>query len=129
MKYRKITAIAAILGAVAVVLGAFGAHALKSKLDPSSLAAFETGVRYQFIHVLVLLFTGTIVQENKMLFLAEKFFLAGIILFSGSIYLLSTKSIWTSHSVSFLGPVTPLGGIFFLLGWIFLAQFLLKRKI
>ena len=128
MKYRKITAIAAILGAVAVVLGAFAAHSLKSQLEPPSLAAFETGVRYHFIHVLVLMFTGTIIQENKMLILAEKFILAGIVLFSGSLYLLSTSTLWAESSLSWLGPVTPIGGICFIIGWIFLARFFLKAS-
>ncbi|MBE7628576.1 DUF423 domain-containing protein [Tenacibaculum piscium] len=111
--YKNLT-ITAVFGVIAVVLGAFGAHALKSKLSPEALQSFETAVRYQFIHVLVLLFINTfqefsLQQKNRI----SRFFIAGIVLFSGSIYLIqlagiSAKSIWF---------ITPLGGVLLIIGW------------
>ena len=118
------------LAALAVVLGAFGAHALKAKLEPDQLQVFETGVKYQMYHSLALIFTGilsTLFKSNSIKY-AGNLFIAGIILFSGSLYLLSTKEILEIGSMKFLGPVTPLGGLCFLAGWGMLLHALIKNK-
>ncbi len=109
--------VAASLGALGVILGAFGAHALKSKLGVDQLATFETGVRYQMYHVFALIAVASLLARSPSSAAVASgwFFLAGIALFSGSLYLLALKS-WT-----WLGPVTPLGGLCFIIGWITLA--------
>ena len=118
--------ITSVLGAITIILGAFGAHALKSSLSVEALQSFETAVRYQFYHVIILLFLNTtsILSENRKNKLSYLFF-AGIICFSGSIYAIQlakipAKNIWF---------ITPLGGLFFIIGWIYLTIiFLQKRK-
>ena len=120
--------IAAIAGCLAVILGAFGAHLLREQLAADSLASYETGVRYQFYHTFALLLCGLLQLTNnsKMLVRAGWLFLAGIVCFSGSIYLLSTRSI-TGIEAGFLGPITPLGGLFFVAGWIMLFIYTGKK--
>lgn len=117
--------IASILGLLAVVLGAFGAHALKEILTASEIASYETAVRYQFYHVLVLLFVNSYAsfsakQKNSISIL----FFVGILLFSGSIYLIQLTPI-TAKQIWF---VTPLGGLFLILGWLFMVVNLLKNN-
>jgi uncharacterized membrane protein YgdD (TMEM256/DUF423 family) len=118
----KIIQYSAVSGIIAVILGAFGAHTLKEILEPALLVSYETGIRYQFYHTLALLFTGLWyhLQPAPRIRIAASSFLAGIVLFSGSIYLLATRSITGWEWVTYLGPVTPLGGVLFILGWIFL---------
>lgn len=115
----------ALSGAIAVLLGAFAAHGLRSSLSPENLQVFHTGVEYQFYHSLALLFTGVIIEriQSKLISLAGYAFLTGIILFSGSLYLLSTVD-----SLHWIGIVTPLGGLCFISGWIFLAIGLLSER-
>lgn len=121
----------ALLGGLAVILGAFGAHALKAKLSPESLQIFETGVRYQFYHALALLLVALLsdkMNASSMNF-SGYFFIAGVILFSGSIYLLATREILGIDSwKSFLGPITPLGGLCFVVGWILLLIAAIKNN-
>ncbi len=125
---KKIIIIAALLGIIAIILGAFGAHAFKDKLGIQQLATFETGVRYQMYHALFLLFIGTtaaISEKTKnRIFL---FVVFGILFFSGSIYLLSTQ---TLSGVNFksIGFITPIGGLLLILGWVFLVGGLLSKK-
>ena len=113
----------AILGFLAVLLGAFGAHALRGRLEAPLMSAFQTGVSYQFYHVfalaLCLLLQRVFPAQNFSW--AYRFFSAGIVLFSGSLYLYSVTS-W--RWVAF---VTPLGGTCFLIGWIMLAVAVLRR--
>ncbi len=108
----------ALLGGLAVALGAFGAHALKARLSPERLVTFETGVRYHFYHALALLAVG-LVQFNfppaGNAALAGWLFVAGISLFSGSLYWLALGG------PRWLGPITPLGGLALIAGWIGLA--------
>jgi hypothetical protein len=104
----------------AVVLGAFGAHGLRSKISPDQLQSFETGVKYQFIHALALLILGLLSDRLPSGGARFSFYLfaIGIILFSGSIYLLSTRELLGISSwKSFLGPITPLGGLCMIAGW------------
>ncbi len=115
--------IGAFSGAIAVLLGAFGAHTLKNILEPLQLQSFETGVRYQFYHTLAIIFCGIlyIKRPARIMRLAAGSFLAGIVLFSGSIYMLSTRQITGFEQVMWLGPVTPIGGLMFIAGWVMLA--------
>lgn len=112
-----------LLGALTIVLGAFGAHALQESLSPEQLDSFNTGVRYQMYHVivmLVILMTSFFNQREQNAIV--RLFLVGIFFFSGSIYAISfgidPKNIWF---------ITPLGGLFFIVGWLFLAYFSHKK--
>lgn len=101
------------------MLGAFGAHALKSRLAPDQLAVFETGVRYQMYHAFALFVVAWMSEKvpGPMTSRAGWFLVAGIVLFSGSLYLLSSRSLLGIESWTWLGPVTPLGGLCFIAGW------------
>jgi len=108
---------ASILGGLAVILGAFGAHALKKILSEDQLKSFETGVKYQMYHTIVLLIIGfnfnlETASEKYMVYS----FMAGILLFSFSIYGLAISSA-KNKKLRFLGPITPLGGLFLIIGW------------
>ncbi len=106
-------------GLFAVVFGAFGAHALKARLSAESLAAFQTGVHYQMFHALALLLTGILLlqfRDSASLDWAARLFFAGIVLFSGSIYLL------TLTDMRWPGPITPLGGLCFIAAWAMFAN-------
>ena len=111
--------IAALMGASAVGLGAFGAHALKGKLSPEHLSLFEIAVRYQIYHALALFavaFASTRV-DNFVLKLSGSFFVLGILLFCGSLHAL----IFISDSSRWAGPLTPIGGVFLILAWLILS--------
>jgi len=116
--------IAAVYGALAVILGAFGAHALREKLDTYHLDIFNKGVQYQFYHV-VALFAVVLLStkiQTKSLDFAGWFFIVGILFFSGSLYLLATRSLTGLDSLtSIIGPITPIGGLCFIIGWFLLA--------
>lgn len=123
---QKITLLfAAISGLLATVFGAFGAHVLKSKLSLTLFSAFQTGVQYQFYHSLALLLLGVMLfhVHNRWLDLSAWAFILGIILFSGSLYVLSLSGI------KWIGVITPLGGSAFILGWLFLMLGFLKIKV
>lgn len=113
----------ALLGALAVAFGAFGAHGLKSLVGPDQLVAFHTGVRYHFYHVLAMgLAVALSAQPHLRTAWLRRAILAwglGILLFSGSLYLL-TLSERTGLPSAVLGPITPVGGLFFIAGWVFL---------
>ena len=116
--------IASFLGLIAIVLGAFGAHFLKDILSVSELSSFETGVRYQMYHAIVLLFVNTydgftLSQKNSITYI----FFLGILLFSGSIYMIHLTSI-TAKSIWF---VTPLGGLTLIIGWFAMIIIFLKK--
>lgn len=125
---RKIISTAALLGMLSVILGAFGAHALKNILEPEQLTTFEIGVKYQFYHVFFLLFLGsnnTLSDKNKKNIYT--LVVVGIILFSGSIYLLATKKV-TNIDISAIGFITPIGGLFLIAAWSLLFYKFLLRK-
>ena len=109
------------LGATGVALGALAAHMLKAKLTVGQLAAFETGVRYQIYHTLALILITLLIYKLNSKFLAFSgwCFLIGTILFSGSIYVLATKDIF-AIKVSWLAPLTPIGGLVLIIGWLML---------
>jgi uncharacterized membrane protein YgdD (TMEM256/DUF423 family) len=115
---RVFLLIGALSGVVGVALGAFGAHGLRSRISPEMLAVFETGVRYHLYHTLALVATAAIMSRlpsSRLVVFAGWLFLAGIILFSGSLYALALTG------VRELGAVTPIGGLAFLLAWALLA--------
>ncbi|GAB4229356.1 MAG: DUF423 domain-containing protein [Chlamydiales bacterium] len=112
-----------LFAAISVILGAFGAHALKSKLSAEMLTVFEVGVRYQMYHALGLILLGiwALPQSNPYIIWAGWSFIIGIVLFSGSLYLLSLTGI------NSIGAITPIGGLFFITGWLlFLLGSLIK---
>lgn len=114
----------AFAGAIAVALGAFGAHGLKNLLSPGALKTFHTGVEYQFYHAFALLATGILSVKSPMAHLnrAGNLFMAGIIFFSGSLYCLSVFP-----ALAFMGIITPIGGLCFIAGWALLALAFMKK--
>ena len=121
---------AAILGALAVALGAFGAHGLKKIVPPETITTFETGVRYQFYHVFALLAVAILFGSfpGKSLQYAGVCFIIGIILFSGSLYVLTALQATQTVGLRGIGAITPIGGVFFIVGWIFLFLGVWKGK-
>ncbi|MCX6298889.1 MAG: DUF423 domain-containing protein [Bacteroidetes bacterium] len=117
---NKFIVSAAFLGALTVALGAFGAHALKQLVSDQALTTYETAVRYQFYHVFALAITGILYANNpnKLIRNAGIFFMIGITLFSGSLYTLTYIAYSGNLSLSWVGPITPIGGLFLILGWI-----------
>ena len=113
---------------IAIILGAFGAHALKAVLSSEEITSFETGVRYQMYHGLALLAIGlnrNLIAQSYRWFC--RLIVAGVVLFSGSIYLLSLDSLM-GVELKFLGPITPLGGLSLIIGWILFIVQLIKLK-
>ena len=114
---KKIISTGAILGMIAIILGAFGAHALKKVLSMEELSTFETGVRYQMYHALFLILIGMINElsqkAKKIIYTLVVF---GVLLFSGSIYVLATNSL-TSFDFKTIGFITPIGGLLLILAW------------
>lgn len=115
----------AIFAGLTVIIGAFGAHALRPMLEANDrVSAFETGVLYQLFHSLAILITGIISMHFSSGYITRAFwcFVIGILLFSGSLYGLATVQ-W-----AWLGPITPVGGVFFIGGWVMLAMGIAKGK-
>ena len=125
---KNIVVTASFLGALTIAIGAFGAHGLKELIDAKSLATFETGVRYQMYHVFAILILGiaTVIPSNtkKWVF---RFFIIGIIFFSGSIYLFSLNTLLPFNAKT-IGFITPIGGLFLIFGWIRLGFGLIVNK-
>ncbi len=121
--HKTFVSTAAYLGALSVALGAFGAHALKAILNPEALAIFETAVRYQFYHVFALLAAGMLYNysPNKFIIWAGRLFMAGIVLFSGSLYALVYIKNAENLGLYWVGAITPIGGLCFIAGWVCLA--------
>jgi uncharacterized membrane protein YgdD (TMEM256/DUF423 family) len=116
------------LGAIAVALGALGAHALKGQLqtgliNQDQLNGFDTAVKYQMYHTLAMLAVVLLQTKYNSKFFSRAYtmFLFGIIFFSGSLYFLCTRNLFGADWLKFLGPITPIGGLFFIAGWFFLA--------
>lgn len=128
--YRLALIVGVILAALSVVLGAFGAHALKEILQPDQLQTFETGVRYQMYHSFALLLTGMLYQPfpYKQTRLAAAFFFNGILLFSGSLYAITLLKAQGVIGLTGVGILTPIGGVFFIIGWLMLLIAMLKKS-
>ncbi|MFZ9028813.1 MAG: DUF423 domain-containing protein [Crocinitomicaceae bacterium] len=125
---KQIAIISVLLIVFGIVLGAFGAHGLKDVVTPEKVASYEVGVRYQIYHglaLLVLSMNASKIEGSLRVFLI--FILLGILLFSGSIYLLALNDV-LSPDLSFLGPVTPIGGVLLIMGWGVLLRQFLKMK-
>ena len=120
----------AISGALAVIVGAFGAHSLADKISASSLTSYKTGVSYQFYHSLASMLSLILLYQFKSVQFrwASICFLIGILFFSGSIYLLTTNAITGIGLRGILGPMTPIGGLFFIAGWILILVGVIKVK-
>ena len=108
-------ALGAILAGLSVMAGAFGAHTLKSRIEPDVLAIFETAARYQIYHALGLILIALIREPSTLIGVAGWLFFAVILIFSGSLYILSLSGI------RWLGAITPIGGLAFIIGWLCLA--------
>lgn len=121
--------IGAVYGLLSVILGAFGAHALKKIISAEKLISFETGVRYQMYSALFLLIVGYILKFESP---SEKWIsilmIAGTFIFSFSIYLLSMSEAWNMN-FKFLGPITPIGGLMMIISWAMLIFYFLKNRI
>lgn len=118
--------VAAILGALAVILGAFGAHSLSAILPAKNMETYQLGVTYQYYHVLAMLGVGIwqkiASKPVPMLRWASLSFFVGILLFSGSLYLLALRDVLEIDDFkAFYGPLTPIGGLFFIAGWVLMA--------
>lgn len=125
---KKIFTTAAFLGGTAIVLGAFGAHALKQLLTESQLITFETGVKYQMYHALFLLFIGlsqSITEKTKRVI--YYLIVTGVTFFSGSIYLLATDDL-NAFNFKTIGFVTPIGGALLIVGWFWLFIDFYRKK-
>jgi uncharacterized membrane protein YgdD (TMEM256/DUF423 family) len=121
-----------LFAVTAVVLGAFGAHGLKDRIATEQLQSFETGVRYQLFHAIALLFLGLLSDRLQVpaLRYVSYLFILGILLFSGSIYLLATRDLIGIGSFkNVLGPVTPLGGLSMIAGWCMLTYLIVRSDL
>lgn len=134
--HRKILLWGLILALLSVVLGAFGAHALKNLVPAEKVAIFETGVRYQFIHALALVALSLYSAQNiatignhKGIGWASNFYLLGILFFCCSLYLLTFQPFCTYNYSKIVGPITPLGGLSFILGWASWARVVWLHKV
>lgn len=118
--HKSFLQVAALLGAFSVALGAFGAHALKKAVSETTVNIFETGVRYQFYHVFALALIGILYRDfsNKWMVWAGNLYITGIVLFSGSLYLLTYFKAVAKPNFDWVGAITPFGGLAFIGGWI-----------
>jgi len=130
MKNRLFFIIASILGALSVAFGAFGAHKLKELISPDQIEVYQKGVSYQFYHTIALFITAFLMERNEIKYFkwAGYCFIIGIIFFSGSLYLLSMNSM-IGLNEKVIGPITPLGGLSFILGWMFLTYGNIKLRV
>lgn len=128
---KQLLIISGFSGSIAILLGALGAHALKSVLTPTQLKSFETGNEYHIYHTLAILILCALIDflGSKSARKIAMFFLFGIVFFSGSIYLLSLKDVLNITFLQpFLGPITPIGGLLFVIGWSMLVVQAYKMK-
>lgn len=134
--HRKILILGLSFAALSVILGAFGAHALKSMVHEEKLQIFETGVRYQFMHAIALITLAIYCHQQQLSILEQKwiglsahFFIVGTLFFSGSLYFLTLLSATNHPLIPFIGPITPLGGLCFILGWYFWLRVVYLKKV
>lgn len=131
---KKLLVISGLSGALAVSLGAMAAHGLKSKLatgliTETNLQTFDTAAKYQMYHSIVILALAFLLEKFsvKLITAAAYCFIIGIIFFSGSLYMLATSKLLGLGEVSWFGPITPIGGLFFIAGWVLIAIAGLKK--
>lgn len=120
--HKQFLNISFILGAIAVALGAFGAHALREMVDEKARQTWQTAVQYHFYHLFAIALTGILLKQDINVWYkrAAYLFIAGIIIFSGSLYTMTLLKAAGATSVNWLGAITPIGGVCFIAGWLFL---------
>ena len=128
--HNKFIAAGALLAALAVALGAFGAHGLKNFAEEETIKTFQTAVQYQMYHALALIFTGILYEKHstRLIQVAGWFFISGILLFSGSLYLLTFLKATETVGLNKFGLITPFGGLSFIMGWGCLILTFWQRK-
>ena len=125
---RKLVLLACVTGGLGVVLGAFAAHGLRPLLSGSAFESFNTGIRYQMYHSFLLFFIGlTSELKSSQKSILSKLILTGVLVFSGSIYLLATNDL-TSYNFKVIGFITPVGGLFLIASWLLLFVYFFKKK-
>ena len=125
---RKIFLLACVTGGLGIVLGAFASHGLKPLLNTSAFESFNTGIRYQMYHSFLLFFIGlTTALKSSQKSILLKLILTGIVLFSGSIYILATNDL-TSFNFKVIGFITPVGGLALITSWLLLFIYFFKKK-
>jgi uncharacterized membrane protein YgdD (TMEM256/DUF423 family) len=129
--HKSFLVTAALLSAIAVMLGAMGAHSLKESLDAETFDIFETAVKYQFYHCFALFITAIVYERfrSKMTAFAGYFFITGIVFFPGSLYTIVVLHAKHYASIPGFWIVTPLGGLFFIVGWLLLALAFLSKPV
>jgi uncharacterized membrane protein YgdD (TMEM256/DUF423 family) len=127
--YKLFLIIGTVLAGLAVALGAFGAHGLKKFVDADTVATYQTGVQYQMYHALALILVGILADRvaNGIIGYAGFFFIGGVILFSGSLYLISSLKAMNKSVPTIVGIMTPIGGLLFILGWIILLVVIIRK--
>jgi len=126
---KQIIVTAAFFGLLAVIAGAFGAHALQDRLDAKQLEIWHTAVQYQFYHTFALLFLATFTRfKNNLISAAYYLFTFGIICFSGSLYLFAFSHLFGWNLPTIIGIITPVGGLLFIAGWATLAVAAIRNK-
>jgi uncharacterized membrane protein YgdD (TMEM256/DUF423 family) len=127
--YKPALIIGFICAALGVIIGAFAAHGLKPMMELSQQQTFETGVRYQMYHSFALILLGLLSAHinNNSIHLATLFFALGILLFSGSLYALSLLQMNGKVGLGGVGIITPIGGVFFILGWVYCLLAIFKQ--
>jgi uncharacterized membrane protein YgdD (TMEM256/DUF423 family) len=127
---KQIIITASLFGMLAVIAGAFGAHSLQGSLSARNLEVWHTAVQYQFYHVFALLFLSTVerVKSSNLVAASYCLFTFGIILFSGSLYLLACRDLLGWNWLPMIGPVTPIGGLLFIIGWLMLGLAAFRTK-
>jgi uncharacterized membrane protein YgdD (TMEM256/DUF423 family) len=130
MKQKNILLLGIVMAAIAVILGAFGAHGLKKIVTTEQLEVFKTGVQYQFYHAIGMILVGLIAQhiEHVLIKQAAWMFFGGILAFSGSLYILTLLLALNTEGVKWIGAITPIGGLLFITGWIMLGLGVFKNK-
>jgi uncharacterized membrane protein YgdD (TMEM256/DUF423 family) len=119
---KQFLSISFVLGAIAVALGAFGAHALRELVDEKAIQTWQTAVQYHFYHLFAIVIVAILLKQGTNVWYkrAGYLFITGIIIFSGSLYIMILLKATGSTSVNWLGAVTPIGGVCFIAGWFFL---------
>jgi uncharacterized membrane protein YgdD (TMEM256/DUF423 family) len=127
--HKAFLVLGSLLAGLAVALGAFGAHGLKKLVDADTVGTYQTGVQYQMYHALALLLLAILAERfsHSLLNYAGVFFIGGIILFSGSLYLIASLKAMNKVIPTMVGIMTPIGGLFFILGWIFFLISVLRK--
>jgi uncharacterized membrane protein YgdD (TMEM256/DUF423 family) len=124
MKNKNWLIAAFLLCGLAVALGAFGAHGLKTRVSPLQIDTFKTGVQYHFYHAFAIALAAIVSQFTDTVYVrrAMRLFLAGIVCFSGSLYGLTIAELTSTEGVRWIGAITPIGGVLFMYGWVQLAR-------